>query len=163
MRPFRRLLPILSLALIAFTAGGCAVPKTPAEAVSSGPVRRPPTSGYLASLIILDLNTDYGVALAVEPQTSTLPTGDIVFVVLNKWHGLAPGPHSEAVVVLAADGLTAVYETATDFEADSSAVSVTIAEPMAMQVTVPGLYWVAVKLDGAEVVRYPFRVIDTAD
>jgi hypothetical protein len=160
---------IAAVALCLFSIGAlisCAPPDPPTKAIERRDAPRPGAtltnqSGevYVASLIIQQFNTDYGVALAIEPQTASFPTGDLAFVVLNKWSSLPVGDHREVVRAIAPDGRTILHEETTDFTISPGQLSLTIVEPMALTGAVPGLYQIALELDGRVFIRYPFEVI----
>lgn len=146
-------LPVLS---------GCVGVKTPAQAVSENTQRtapQPKTGVHLASLTIVELNTDYGLAIAIEPQTATFPAGDSQFSVLNKWHGLAVGEHVERISVLSSDGTRSLYEDETTFAVTPEHLTVTIIEVVTLTAASPGTYWIVIELDGTEMTRYTFRLV----
>ncbi len=149
--------------VLAIALGGCSLPRTPSQAIQtdkgSPTAAARPQGVHLASLTIVELNTDYGVAVAIEPQTATFPAGDAQFEVLNKWHGLPPGAHTERVRVLTEDGARVLFTDETAFEVKPQHLTVTVVEVVALTGAPPGLYWVAVDLDGEEMTRYTFRLV----
>jgi len=146
---------------------GCSPVQTPAQAVhkqpesvlAAEPLATLPDGAYLASLTVLDLNTDFGVAVAIEPQAATFLAGDLNFVVINKWLGLRQGAHHEVVQVVDPDGRTVLHTEEADFTVTADTFVVTVAEPFAIPGAGPGVYLVTVRLDGALLARYPFRVV----
>lgn len=160
-RPY--LVGAVAATLAALLLGGCVAAKTPQAAVGERPAPPQRTDAvHLASLTILELNTDYGVALAVEPQTATFPAGETQFEVLNKWHGLSPGSHVERVRVLSEDGLRTLYQEETPFEVTPNHLTVTVMELVRLSGASAGIYWIAIDLDGAEVTRYTFQLVEVA-
>lgn len=134
-----------------------AVPAAP----SGGPggTVQPPPGIYLASFITLDVNTtDFPVPIAIGPNAGVFPVGEVVFVVVNKWGGLAPGPHRVDIHVLAPDGQTGLGTDRTDFAVRPEQVFFTVAAPVRFTAPAPGFYQVAVILDGTAVARYHFEV-----
>lgn len=133
-------------------------------AASNGPggTLNLPPGIYLASFITLDVNTtDFPVPVAIGPNAGVFPTGEIVFVVVNKWGGLAPGEHRVDIDILAPDGQAVLATDRTDFTVRPEQVFFTVAAPLRFTAASPGYYQVAVTLDGQAVARYRFRVRDS--
>lgn len=170
MRPARIAAAALATALALATAGCSLGPGRPtgarsgpsaARADGPGGTLQVPPGIYLASFIALDVLSQGGLPIVVGPQVSTFPAGPIQFYVVNKWGGLAPGPHREELEVIAPGGQVLARDH-TDFEIRPDQMSLTIASPLAFAAPTPGYYTVAVRLDGREVARYRFRVREAA-
>lgn len=119
---------------------------------------RLPENVYLASLITMGVTAELGMPVAIGPNVGTFSTGDIRFVILNKWGGLSVGRHREEVVVLAPDGKTVLAKDQTEFEYGREAAFTTIVTPLSFAAREPGFYHVMVSLDGTPVAQYRFQV-----
>lgn len=145
---------------------------TPAEAVrGGGGVGKggqtagvvSPSGVYLASMIVGDVNTEFGFVAVLAPQITDFPAGEIGFFVLNKWTGLSPGTYREQVKVWGARAGPPLFEFGTEFRVEAGDLATTLAEPVYLEDLKPGIYAIAVELNGVEVVRYPFRVYTGTD
>lgn len=154
----RRIRGLLLACALALALSACASLKTPSEAIRTRPERREPDP-YLASLLVLEINTDFGVALAVEPQTAVLPAGDVGFWVLNKWTGLKHGRYTQLVRVIGPAGKGVVAERSTELEVESGMLAITSADPILLSGAEPGIYQISVRLDGVEAARYSFELV----
>lgn len=138
------------------------LPGAPAQSGGPGfPLQM--TEPHLASFIALDINDDYGVTLVVEPQTSQLPLEAPGFLVLNKWTGLKAGLYSERVLIYPDDRTEPIYVTGTEFRATEGSLSLTVVEAVLLDGFSPGLYWLAVELNGRRRTHYPFLVVSSSD
>lgn len=142
------------LLLVWASVAGCRLRTAPGEAVRSA-------TGdlYLASLVAVDLNADYGVPVLVGPNIASFPAGDVQLWVVNKWGGLQSGAHVDSVRILGPGGSTVLGEEVTEFEWTGAHFNVTTAKFFELKGLKPGHYLVAVALDGSEIQRYGIRVV----
>jgi hypothetical protein len=164
MRPRLWLVCLLALVVLA----GCRLPSTPDGAVHPKEEELRPAllnggAVYLASLVAVDINLDYGLPLLIGPNVSTFPEGRVEFWVLNKWGGLTTGPRVDTVRILSPDGREVLDEQTTEFNWLREHFTVTTAKPFALDGLAPGIYPVEILLDGVPVLRYGFRVVAEAD